>query len=62
MKDERLGRIHSLDGDLDTVTVLEEKRGYYIVDYKGKKCTAIFNVFAGCLYVDDIYGVIKEAV
>ena len=30
-----------------------------IVEYNGKKCTAIYNIFAG-YYVDDIYGVIKD--
>ena len=30
-----------------------------IVEYDGKKCTAIYNIFAG-YYVDDIYGVIED--
>ncbi len=29
----------------------------YLADYKGVKCTAIFNCFDGHYYVDDIYGV-----
>jgi hypothetical protein len=29
----------------------------YLADYNGVKCTAIFNVFAGRYYVDDVYGV-----
>ena len=50
---------------MDEITVLEEKtdpvRGkYYIVDYKGIKCTAIFNGFNCCYYADDVYGRITE--
>jgi len=29
-----------------------------VVEYKGKKCTAIYNIFAGAYFVDDVYGVI----
>ena len=42
--------IHSLDGRFAEVTILQ---------YNGKKCTVIYNIFAG-YYVDDIYGVIKD--
>ena len=56
--------IHSLNGKLDEVTVLgsreEGTQTVYIVDYKGVKCTAIFNWFANSLYADDKYGIIKE--
>ena len=62
--------IHSLNKEnlqsteTDEITVLEERndpsRGkYYIADYKGMKCTAIFNGFNCCYYADDIYGVIQ---
>ena len=41
--------IHSLDGAMDEITVLgEDRKGnqpIFIVDYKGVKCTAIFNYF-----------------
>lgn len=57
-------RIYSLDGAMDEITVLEkverERQDYYIVDYRGTKCTAIFNWFNGSFYADDIYGRIKE--
>ena len=56
--------IYSLDGATDEITVLEkverEQQDYYIVDYRGIKCTAIFNWFNGSFYADDIYGRIKE--
>ena len=52
--------IHSLDGKFAEVTSIQYN-GYndIIVEYNGKKCTAIYNIFA-CYYVDDIYGVIKD--
>ena len=44
----------------DEVTIVKYNRDNdIIVEYNGKKCTAIYNIFAG-YYVDDIYGVIKE--
>lgn len=53
-------RIHSLDGQFDEVTIISEKSDNdIIVDYNGVRCTAIYNIFAGCYYVDDIYGIVK---
>lgn len=59
--------IHSLDGAMDTITVLckEKLFGYeinnsYIVRYKGTLCSAILNPFVNQYYVDDIYGVIDK--
>lgn len=50
--------------EMDGITILEERndnRGkYYIADYKGVKCTAIFNVFNCCYYADDVYGRIEN--
>ena len=52
--------IHSLDGSMDEITVLEERqagnRKYYIVKYKDIFCTAIFNGFTCSYYADDKYG------
>ena len=60
-----MAHIHSLDGAMDEITILDSKEDgaqtVYIVDYKGVKCTAIFNWFAGTYYADDKYGIIKEA-
>ena len=54
-------RIHSLDGQFDEVTIISEKSDNdVIVDYNGVRCTAIYNIFAGCYYVDDIYGIIRS--
>ena len=61
---ETLAHIHSLKGEMDTVTVLDKNsdgtQTIYIVDYKGVKCTAIFNPFVCEFYADDKYGLIKE--
>ena len=52
--------IHSLYGKLAEVTILQYNGDNdIIVEYSGKECTAIYNIFAG-YYVDDIYGVIKD--
>lgn len=52
--------IHSLDGKTDEITVLEKiddaRQPYYIVNYRGVKCTAIFNWFTCSYYADDVYG------
>ena len=59
--------INSLDGKMNEITVLQEYvmfghriNNSYIVDYKGTKCTALFNWFVGEYYADDIYGVVKQ--
>lgn len=56
--------INSLDGGMDEITVIEKveniSQPYYIVDYKGVKCTAIFNWFVGAYYADDKYGVFTQ--
>ena len=54
-------RIHSLSGNLAEVEIIE-KRGDndYVASYNGKLCSAIFNPFVGCFYVDDIYGLITK--
>ena len=52
--------IHSLDGKMDEITVLEKVgENDYIVDYKGVKCHALFNWFNGTYYADDVYGRIE---
>ena len=41
--------IHSLDGN-----------NSYLVDYRGVKCSAIFNPFNCTYYADDIYGRLEK--
>lgn len=56
-----MGHIHSLDGEMKEITILEQKDNVnYIVEYGGVKCTAIFNWFNCQFYADDKYGIIKE--
>lgn len=59
-----MAHIHSLSGAMDEITILDSRQDgaqtVYIVDYKGVKCTAIFNWFANAYYADDTYGIIKE--
>ena len=54
--------IHSLDGKLSEIIILGEtmqgQQRTFIVDYKGIRCTAIFNVFTGTYYADDKFGII----
>jgi len=51
-----IGRIHSLGGTEDEITVLEKcGDNDYIVSYKGVRCHAIFNWFVNRYYVDDIF-------
>ena len=56
--------IHSLGGAMDEITILDSRQDgaqtVYIVDYKGVKCTAIYNPFSNAYYADDTYGIIKE--
>lgn len=41
-----MAHIHSLNGEMAEITVLEEVgNNDYIVDYKGVKCHALFNWF-----------------
>lgn len=56
--------INSLNGAMSEITILgEDKKGnqpVYIVDYKGVKCTAIFNCFTCSYFADDIYGRVEQ--
>mgnify|MGYP001025158099 FL=1 len=53
--------IYSLDGEMDEITVLEETgNNKYLVDYRGVKCSAIFNTANFQYYADDVYGRKKE--
>ena len=53
--------IHSLGADLRPVAIDEMKdNNHCVAEYDGKRCTAIYNVFVGRFYVDDVYGVIDQ--
>lgn len=56
-----MAHIHSLNGEMREVTVLEQKDSVnYIVEYGGVKCTAVFNFYVCQFYADDKYGIIRE--
>ena len=63
-----MAHIYSLNGELREVTVLEQDTLFghpipnaYIVQFGDVKCTAIYNPLVCQYYVDDKYGIIKEA-
>lgn len=57
MKLKTKARIHSLNGQLDDVEIIEQRGDNdYIALYKGSRCTAIYNPFVCAFYVDDVYG------
>ncbi len=48
--------IHSLNS-LDTVTIVEYNSDSKIIaEYNGHRYNAIYNMFTGLYYVDDLYG------
>jgi len=61
MNQKTVGRIHSLGGQEDEITVLKQcGDNDYIVEYKGVQCHAIFNIFVNRYYVDDIFRRIEK--
>ena len=57
--------VHSLkkDGEnnLAEATIIKKiGDNIYLADYNGVKCTAIFNIFVGRYYVDDVYGLVNQ--
>lgn len=59
-----MAHIHSLDGAMDEITVLDkienQNQPYYIVNYRGVLCTAIFNYFTFEYYADDKYSRVEK--
>ena len=54
-------RIHSLNGELAEVTIVEfQDYNNVVAEYHGHFYTAVFNPFSGCYYVDDKYGLIPD--
>jgi hypothetical protein len=53
--------IRSLEGKEDMVTVIEEHgANEVVVEYKDEKCHAIYNIFNGKYYVDDLWKIEKS--
>lgn len=62
-----LAYIHSLKDKIHDRNVLGEAEiirqisgNEYLAEYHGVRCTAIFNIFTGRYYVDDVYGTQDE--
>lgn len=61
--------IHSLKDHQHDRHVLDEAEilkqigdNLYLAEYNGIRCTAIFNIFTGRYYVDDVYGILDGGV
>jgi len=56
---ETKAMIHSFN-DYGTATIIGKYGdNKYIAQYNGQHCTAIYNPFVGCYYVDNIYGLLS---
>ena len=62
-----MAHIHSLNGKMREITILEQETLFghpipnaYIVKYGGVKCTDINNPLTCQYYADDKYGIIEE--
>ena len=53
-------QVHSLNAQDEVAILHENGPNDVIAEYKGKRCTAIYNIFVGLYYVDDIYGVLTN--
>ena len=58
MKDHEHDR--NVLGDAEIIQCIGDNR--YLAEVNGVRCTAIFNPFVSRYFVDDIYGIQKEAV
>ena len=54
-----MAMVHSLNGLAEVSIISENGCNHVIADYNGLRYTAIFNIFSGLYYVDDVYGIIK---
>ena len=54
-------KIHSLGGGFAEVEIIDKpnaEKNFYIAKYHGVLYGAIYNLFVGCFYVDDVYGML----
>ena len=49
---------HHVLGEAEIIRQIDDN--LYLAEYKGVRCTAIFNFFTGRYYVDDVYGIQQE--
>lgn len=50
--------INSLGAKDEAIIKEQIGNNQYVAEYHGVRCTAIYNIFMGCYYVDDVYGII----
>ena len=55
-KDKELDR-HVL-GEAEIIRCIGDNQ--YLAEVNGVRCTAIFNIFTGRYYVDDVYGILED--
>ncbi|MBS6702038.1 MAG: hypothetical protein ACLSS9_01685 [Acutalibacteraceae bacterium] len=47
--------------EIREVEILADLGGnQFYARYNGQVCTAIYNFFTGCFYVDDLYGIVSK--
>lgn len=54
-----LAMVHSLQEKREVLIVSFTDNNNCQAVFENKFCTAIYNPFVGCFYVDDVYGVIE---
>lgn len=52
--------IHSMNKQDEALILHEKGANDVVAEYKGIRCTAIYNPFSGLFYVDDIFGVLPD--
>lgn len=57
---KRLAMVHSVKDKREVEILADLGDNLFHARYNGVVCTAIFNIFTGCFYVDDKYGIIRE--
>lgn len=53
--------VNSLKAKDKVRLIVHRSNNDVVCEYGGKLCTAVYNPFTFCYYVDDVYGVIGEA-
>jgi hypothetical protein len=52
--------VHSLKAKAEVTVLHENGNNDVVAEYDGKRCTAIYNVFVGLYYVDNIHGILTD--
>jgi len=52
--------VHSLKDKAEVTIISHKDNNNVIAQYKGQRCTAIYNTFNGLYYVDDVYGKLED--